>query len=392
MKFTTNELKEFAGNLIDSNKKLQEKGRKPISLEIKGVAGLGKTSAILQLCQEKEMDLVKINLAQIEEIGDLVGFPIKEFEICHTKTGDCKWADEVAYTSFLTQGYSATGRHRMAYAPPEWIQGKTHSNGGVLLLDDWTRADMRFIQACMELIDRQQYISWSLPKGWSIMLTSNPSDSADYIVTDIDDAQKTRFMSVELKFDKDCWATWAESKIDGRCINFVLLNDDILKKSKTVNPRVLEMFFNSVSIIDNFKDNLPRIQMLGEASVGDEIATMFTMFINNKLDKLISPEKIFKLDKKELVSQITLNVGKGPDYRADIASVLAIRFSNYVSDYVKGNPITKDNVDSIEEIVKSNVLGEDNGYNLVRNIFNSDKKKFYAMLTRPTFMNKISQQ
>ena len=54
-----------------------------------------------------------------------------------------------------------TGKNRMSYCAPEWISDK--KEGGILLLDDWNRADMRFIQAVMELVDRQQYISWSLP-------------------------------------------------------------------------------------------------------------------------------------------------------------------------------------------------------------------------------------
>ena len=58
-----------------------------------------------------------------------------------------------------------------------------------MLLDDWNRADIRFIQAVMELIDRQQYISWTLPKDWHIILTANP-DTGDYLVNSIDNAQK----------------------------------------------------------------------------------------------------------------------------------------------------------------------------------------------------------
>lgn len=41
----------------------------------------------------------------------------------------------------------------------------------------------------MELVDRQTYISWSLPKDWHIMLTANP-DNGDYMVNSIDTAQK----------------------------------------------------------------------------------------------------------------------------------------------------------------------------------------------------------
>ena len=44
------------------------------------------------------LDFVKLNLAQIEELGDLVGFPIKQFQMWKEVDGQKrgKWVDEVA--------------------------------------------------------------------------------------------------------------------------------------------------------------------------------------------------------------------------------------------------------------------------------------------------------
>ena len=112
----------------------------------------------------------------------------------------------------------------------------------------------RFIQATMELIDRGEYISWSLPPNCTIILTSNP-DNGDYNVNSMDNAQKTRYISFELGFDKDVWARWAEKEgIDGRFINFVLSYPEIMKKEggvQKVNPRSLVTFANTIS---GFKD------------------------------------------------------------------------------------------------------------------------------------------
>jgi hypothetical protein len=52
----------------------------------------------------------------------------------------------------------------MSYCPPEWIVG-LDDKPGILILDDYSRADQRFIQACMTLIETQKYMSWSLPKN-----------------------------------------------------------------------------------------------------------------------------------------------------------------------------------------------------------------------------------
>ena len=182
------DLKSFLNHIVSNNRFLQEQGKPVVSVEVVGESGIGKTSSIIQLAKELNVDFVKLNLAQIEELGDIVGFPIRQFEVCQNEEEKCVWIDEHAVDEYTKLGYKFTGKNRMSYCPPEWISGKT--KGGILLLDDWNRADMRFIQAVMELIDRQEYISWKLPKDWHIILTSNP-DTDDYIVNSIDSAQKT---------------------------------------------------------------------------------------------------------------------------------------------------------------------------------------------------------
>jgi hypothetical protein len=106
-----------------------------------------------------------------------------------------------------------------------------------------------------------------------------------------------------LKFDIDCWGKWAEENdIDGRCINFLLMHPELV--TTDVNSRSVSMFFNSISSVKSFDDSLPLIQMIGEGSVGPEFSSLFTMFINNKLDKMISPENIFKQDEKYVMTTL----------------------------------------------------------------------------------------
>jgi len=371
-----NELKSFLTHIIDNNRFLQEQGKSPVSVEVIGESGIGKTSAIIQLAKEQNLNFVKLNLSQIEEIGDLVGFPIRQFEMQRDEEGDKIWVDENVIEEKRKQGYYSTGLNRMSYCPPEWISGK--EEGGILLLDDWNRADVRFIQAVMELIDRQQYISWTLPKNWHIILTANP-DNGDYLVNSIDNAQKTRFISVQLKFDKDCWAKWAEENdIDGRCINFLLMNPELV--TTDVNSRSVSMFFNSISSIKSFEDSLPLIQMIGEGSVGPEFSSLFTMFINNKLDKIISPENIFEQDEKYVMTTLKSIVGKDDKYRADIASTLATRIVNYLDVYANKNKVEKSTIDRISKIVKEEIFTTDICYNMVRSIYNNNITKFKTMI------------
>jgi hypothetical protein len=367
------EAKGFLGHIIENNRFLQKAGKSLVSTEVVGDSGLGKTSIVLQLANEKNLNFVKLNLAQIEELGDLVGFPIRQFEM--ENGTETSWVDEHMVEDYRKAGYQGTGQNRMSYCPPEWIAGK--ETGGILLLDDWNRADIRFIQAVMELIDRQQYISWTLPKDWHIILTSNP-DNGEYLVNSIDNAQKTRFVSINLKFDVECWGRWAEKNaIDSRCINFLLMHPEVVKNE--VNARSITTFFNAISSINSFEADLSLIQMIGEGSVGPDVATMFTLFINNKLDKIISPDKILSQDEGYVLGALKSIVGTKDKYRADIASTIATRVTNYVLYWAETNNVDKKLIERISKLVTSEIFNTDICYNMVKQIYNGNTSKFKLM-------------
>lgn len=369
------ELKSFIKHMVINNQKIQEDGKVPVAINIEGDAGLGKTSAIMQLGQELSMTTVKLNLSQLEELGDLVGFPIKEFQVKNSE-GKTLWITEHEIETANSKGYRVVDK-RMTHAAPEWIQGK--GEGGFLILDDYTRADQRFMQATMEILDRQEYVSWKLPKNWHVILTTNP-DNGDYNVTTLDVAQKTRFISVELKFDVDVWAKWAEQAgIDGRCINFMLMHPESV--TQRINPRSVTTFFNAISSIEKFEDELPLIQMIGEGSVGADFAALFVMFINNKLDRIISPVDTLTKDEAYVIGALRSAVGDGDDFRADIASVMATRLANYSLVYAKTNPISDDIVNRLVKLTTDcESFTNDLQYFLVKEIVNGNKSKFAKLM------------
>ena len=372
----TTELKDFIKHIVNNNRYIQENGKTPVAVNIEGESGLGKTSTILQVANEMNLQCVKLNLSQLEEIGDLVGFPMKEHEM--TKGDVTKWVTETTMPMYITSGYKPTGEKRMTHAAPEWVQGK--GQGGILILDDWTRADLRFVQAVMEIIDRQEYISWKLPKDWHVVLTSNP-DNGEYLVNSIDSAQRTRFITANLTFDIDCWAKWAEqNNIDSRCINFLLMNPELVRGD--INPRSITTFFNSISSIKVFEEQLPLIQMIGEGSVGAEFSTLFTTFINNKLDAMVSPKEILTgADWDPIETKLKASMYDGTHYRADIASLMATRISNYSVVYAESNPVSDKILDRIKDIIKAEGLfALDLHYFMIKNIISGNKTKFQKML------------
>jgi len=129
------ELKGFMRHIIANNQILQEKGTTPVTVNVEGPAGVGKTSSILQLAKELNMDLVRLNLAELEDLSDLVGFPVKEFEVVKETT--VKWVPESLLPQYVASQYKPTGNKRMGYAAPEWINNK--KEGGILILDDYTK-------------------------------------------------------------------------------------------------------------------------------------------------------------------------------------------------------------------------------------------------------------
>ena len=111
------EAKEFLKHIINNNRYLQKGDKPPVAVEVVGDSGIGKTSTIVQLANELDLNFVKLNLAQIEELGDLVGFPIRQFEMKNDET--TRWIDEHAMEEYTRLCYRSTGQNRMSYCPPE---------------------------------------------------------------------------------------------------------------------------------------------------------------------------------------------------------------------------------------------------------------------------------
>lgn len=56
--------------LLDNNKNLVDQNKLPIAIGICGEAGCGKTSIIRSIAKQRNMTFCKLNLAQIDELGD----------------------------------------------------------------------------------------------------------------------------------------------------------------------------------------------------------------------------------------------------------------------------------------------------------------------------------
>lgn len=337
-------LGEFTKNLdylIDNNKRLIDSGDTPISVCLEGEAGLGKTAVVQQLAEAKGMTFVKINLAQIEEPAELVGFPYKEYKVIID--GEERWVSTDLLKALEGTPYAITTESRMSYAVPAWLPREFNPNGTMLVLDDFSRANSLIIQAIMEIINTGSYVSWSLPKYTNVVLTSNP-DNGSYTVVSLDDAVKSRLITFNGKFDIQEWAHWAEMfGLDGRAINFAMLYETEIFQPKNnvvlANARNYTTFCRAISGMKDWahEDSLVMIlQIASGCFLGKDniLGTLFTQFINNRLDKLISPDRLVNGAWDTVKTELLDSVYQGPRFRADIASVLGTRFLNYCDKYL----------------------------------------------------------
>lgn len=262
----------------------------------------------------------------------------------------------------------------------------------------------------MEIINRQEYISWRFPKNTTVILTENP-DTEDFNVSSMDEAQKSRYLRFNVKFDVDSWGRFAENaQLDDRAINFMLAySDEIMKENAQhrhpVNARNYTMFANTISGIDNWEDpkNLALILQLASGAFLDDkdnvIGSLFTSFIANKLDKLISPKDLltgdWKTVKKRIKECVYDSDGK---YKPLVASILHTRMLNY-SMYYFDQPKAKTEVveQRLLDLIETNesdkegdmLFSEDFLFDIIKQLVSKYKSRTNKLLLNPKIRARI---
>lgn len=254
----------------------------------------------------------------------------------------------------------------------------------------------------MELINEGKYISWSLPKNTSIILTSNP-DNSEYSVSSLDNAQKTRFVCFNLKASSKDWASWAEfNRVEGRAINFALLYwEEIFRKHngvQTINPRAYTTFCKAISGIKNWEDP-DSLTMILNISKGcflndtdNVIGGLFTTFIAQKLDKLIPPKDMLMSDWQTVEPRIFDCVHDGEKFKPEIASILATRLLNYILYYFSQKGV-KENVvqDRLIQFATNarKLFSEDLLFHIIKTVVKQYPARANKLLLIPSIRDKL---
>ena len=383
---TPKETSELLRHIINTNIKLAEQGKHTVSVCIEGQAGISKSSIVKELSSEKDFHFIRLNMAEMDSTGDLTGFPITQYSM--SKNNETIWISDRLFNYYGNLGYKPTNESRMSYAKPEWLVGK-EDKPVILLLDDYNRGLNMILQAAMRIVDEQGYVSWELPKGSTVILTTNPSGD-DFLITEMDSAQSSRFLLVKMKASVENWASWAEGKVDERCINFLLKTKEVIEidrfsknedASKTkANLRIWTKFFDSISTISDFNHNWNLIFNLGQNSIPIDHLMLFNTFIKDKLDKLPTVENILNndIDKTlETLSKITKD-------RVDLSSLISKRLLNYFDSNYKN--FTPSMLSNYVKILESSILNKDLTFFAIKEI---NKKKPDVILKNEKLREKL---
>lgn len=398
-KINMTEAEDLLNFTIDNNRQLQDAGQAPIAISFTGEHGIGKTSLVEQVAKKRGMTLTKLSLHELEEVGDLIGYPVKEYRVVEKKTGKNGWVAADVLERVDREKFKVTNESRMGYAKPAWVP-QYNENGCILLLDDYARSSNMLIQATMELINTGRYVSWSLPKYTTVVLTANP-DNGEFNINSLDPAQRTRFMNYELGFNIDDWAKWAEgAELDSRAINFALqFSNELFKPQNNVTiacPRSYVTFCKAISGIKNWKTDLKHILLISKGCFDDQdnaVGRIFSVFINNELDKLISPKDIFEKSWEYVGRKLTEAINKDGNYRASVASMMATRIVNYIDAYFdKPGYVSAPVMERLEEMFEHKSFPEDLLFFIVKSVVSRHKKQAIRLLQNPEISNRLNIQ
>jgi hypothetical protein len=304
-------------------------------MSVIGKHGFGKTSLFRELAASEGWKFKELPVGQISEMGDMHGLPYEKED--------------------GTTGYRA----------PDWAPQE--EGPGIFLLDDFTRADPRIQNGIMQLIQDSKLMSWSIPKGWTIVLTENPSedDEANYSVTELDPAQRTRFARFKIKFDKDEWIDWLLSKnYHPAGIAFFSLHIHLLNGETTDPidvPRTAEYFLRA---LDDMDLNETHNQILSEYLIGGYMSNIarntWLNFLSTKEYDIPDPKTIFSVKTVEesikLIQEASRDKSNNNLYRAEIVKIILLRCFNYYKSLIIKNQENSKEVDNKKLLETGNRL------------------------------------
>ena len=120
------------------------------------------------------------------------------------------------------------------------------------------------------------------------------------------------------------------------------------------------------------------------------VGRIFSVFINNELDKLISPKDVFEKSWDYVGRKLTEAINKDGEYRASVASMMATRIVNYVDAYFdKPGYVSAPVISRIEEMFEHKSFPEDLLFYIVKSVVSRHRKQAIKLLQNPEISNRV---
>lgn len=153
-----------------------------------GAPGIGKSSIVKQIAQEKSIGFIDLRLALMDPT-DLKGIPFYDKE-----------------------------SHTALWAPPAFLPSKGE---GILFLDELNSAPPSVQASAYQLILDRKVGEYVLPEGWAIVAAGNREGDRG-LTYRMPSPLANRFVHFEMEVDVDDWKFWAYKKeIDERIIAYI---------------------------------------------------------------------------------------------------------------------------------------------------------------------------
>ena len=162
-----------------------------------GAPGIGKSSIVKQIAQEKELEFLDLRLSLLDPT-DLKGIPFFNAE---TKEG--------------------------VWAKPSFLPSDPDSRG-ILFLDEINTAPPAVQASAYQLILDRKVGEYELPKGWSIVAAGNRENDRG-VVYKMPPPLANRFVHFEMEVDFDDWKAWAyKAGIESAIIGYLAYDKSML--------------------------------------------------------------------------------------------------------------------------------------------------------------------
>lgn len=232
------DLTNTLGKLIEQN----------VAVFLWGAPGIGKSSIVKQIAQEKEIGFIDLRLALMDPT-DLKGIPFYDKDA-----------------------------HQALWAPPSFLP---REGEGILFLDELNSAPPSVQASAYQLILDRKIGEYELPQGWSIVAAGNREGDKG-VTYKMGAPLANRFVHFEMQIGVDDWCDWAyKNKIDESIIGYISYKNEHLF---TFDAKDLQKSFatpRSWEYVDKIlKSNLDEMLLLESLSgaVSKEVAVGFLGF------------------------------------------------------------------------------------------------------------------